>query len=511
MTDQRNNKRIAKNTLFLYIRMLFIMAINLYISRVVLNALGVEDFGIYNVVGGVVLMFSFLNGAMAAGTQRFLSYELGAENISQLNKVFNVAIFIHFFIGLAVIILAETVGLWFFNTQMNIPDARIDAARWVYQFAIFSFFLSVVQVPYIATIIAHEKMNVYACIGIFEVFLKLGVALVLSYVVLDKLKLYALLLLFVVGIITCVYIVYCRKKFNECVFQFLWDRKLFDTMVSYAGWSLFGSAASMVSNQGLNILLNIFFNPTINAARAIAFQVNMAIQSFTTNFQMAVNPQIVKSYAKGDRPYMMSLIFQSSKYSFFLLYLIALPVLFETDTLLKIWLKLVPEYASVFCKLVIIDALIGCVSYPLMMASQATGKIRLYQVVVGSILLLNLPFVYILLRLGYGPEYSMYVSIFLSVIALCARLIMLKELILLDIKKYIKSVIIKSLMVGGVGCIIPFFVTHYLSSGSILFFLLNSILCVLCSLLSIYFFGFDEFEKRYVRNRIVFVVKKVGI
>ena len=194
MTDQRNNKRIAKNTLFLYIRMLFIMAINLYISRVVLNALGVEDFGIYNVVGGVVLMFSFLNGAMAAGTQRFLSYELGAENISQLNKVFNVAIFIHFFIGLAVIILAETVGLWFFNTQMNIPDARIDAARWVYQFAIFSFFLSVVQVPYIATIIAHEKMNVYACIGIFEVFLKLGVALVLSCVVLDKLKLYALLL-----------------------------------------------------------------------------------------------------------------------------------------------------------------------------------------------------------------------------------------------------------------------------------------------------------------------------
>lgn len=503
MTDQRNNKRIAKNTLFLYIRMLFIMAINLYISRVVLNALGVEDFGIYNVVGGVVLMFSFLNGAMAVGTQRFLSYELGAENISQLNKVFNVAIFIHFFIGLAVIILAETVGLWFFNTQMNIPDARIDAARWVYQFAIFSFFLSVVQVPYIATIIAHEKMNVYACIGIFEVFLKLGVALVLSCVVLDKLKLYALLLLFVVGIITCVYIVYCRKKFNECVFQFLWDRKLFDTMASYAGWSLFGSAASMVSNQGLNILLNIFFNPTINAARAVAFQVNMAIQSFTTNFQIAVNPQIVKSYAKGDGPYMMSLIFQSSKYSFFLLYLIALPFFLECEVILKLWLNTVPQYAPIFCKLIIIDTLIGSVSNSLMIAVQATGKIKVYQIIVGTILLLNLPCSYIFLRFGFLPESTMYVCIVFSMIALCARLILLHKLIKFDVAEFVRKVLWSALKVGCISFSITFlFVMRFSIEGMMGFILIGSV-SIFSSLGTIYFVGLNKEERKFIRLKII--------
>lgn len=511
MLNNENNKRIVKNTLILYVRMLFTMVLTLYISRIILNSLGVEDFGIYNVVGGVVAMFSFLNSAMAVSTQRFLSFELGCQNWSQLKKVFSIAVIIHLLLGILIVILAETVGVWFLNNKMNIPAERIYAANVVFQCSVFSFFFLIVRIPYHAGIIAFEKMGGYAYISILEVTLKLGIALLLICFGSDKLILYAVLSLCIVIIITCIYRIYCNRHFSELRFNFVWDKHLFKTMTSYAGWSLFGSGATVVYEQGINILLNIFFNPIVNAARAIAFQVNTAILSFTSNFQIAVNPQIVKSYATGDRQYMMSLIFQSSRYSFFLLYLIALPVLLETDVLLKLWLKIVPEYTSIFCKLIIIDALIGCVSYPLMVASQATGKIRLYQFVVGSILLLNLPCTYTLLKLGFSPEYSMYVSIFLSIIALGARLIMLRSLIELDIKQYIKDVVIKSLVVGGVAFVIPFLSISYIHSSAILPFLLNSALCIVCSVLSIYYLGFDAVEKAYIKGRVLFVLGKFGV
>lgn len=491
--------------------MLFTMALNLYISRIVLNVLGVENFGIYNVVGGVVAMFAFLNAAMAVSTQRFLSFELGCQNKLQLKKVFSTAVSVHCLLGLIVLILAETIGLWFVNNKLNFPLERIFAVNVVYQCSVFSFFFLILRVPYQAGIIAYEKMGIYAYISIFEVVLKLGIALLLTRFGSDKLILYAILLLISVIIVTFVYKIYCSKYFEELRFRFIWDRQLFKTMTSYAGWSLFGSGASVIYDQGINILLNIFFSPVVNAARAIAFQVNTAILSFTSNFQIAVNPQIVKSYATGDRQYMMSLIFQSSKYSFFLLFLIALPVLLETDILLKFWLNIVPEYAVVFCKLIIIDTLIGCVSYPLMIASQATGKIRLYQFTVGSILLLNLPFTYFLLKLGFGPQYSMYVSIGLSIIALGARLIILRKLILLNIRAYVRSVIVRSLLVGGGAFIIPFAVVQSGYSSTFLSVLLNSVLCIVCSTLSIYYLGLDKREKQFLKEKILVVIKKFGI
>lgn len=491
--------------------MLFTMALNLYISRIILNVLGVENFGIYNVVGGVVAMFAFLNAAMAVSTQRFLSFELGRQNKLQLTKVFSTAVSVHCLLGLIVLILAETIGLWFVNNKLNFPLERIFAVNVVYQCSVLSFFFLILRVPYQAGIIAYEKMGIYAYISIFDVILKLGIALLLTRFGSDKLILYAILLLISVIIVTFVYKIYCSKYFEELRFRFIWDRQLFKTMTSYAGWSLFGSGASVIYDQGINILLNIFFNPVVNAARAIAFQVNTAILSFTSNFQIAINPQIVKSYATGDRQYMMSLIFQSSKYSFFLLFLIALPVLLETDILLRFWLNVVPEYAVVFCKLIIIDTLIGCVSYPLMIASQATGKIRLYQFTVGSILLLNLPFTYFLLKLGFGPQYSMYVSISLSIIALGARLIILKKLISLNIRAYVKRVIVRSLLVGGGAFIIPFAVVQSGYSSTFLSLLLNSVLCIVCSALSIYYFGLDKEEKQFLKEKILVVIKKIGI
>lgn len=484
------------------------MSISLYISRIVLNALGVEDYGIYNVVGGVVAMFSFLNAAMAVSTQRFLSFELGRQNQFELERVFSTAVTIHLLLGIFILILAESIGLWFIKHHLNIPIERIDAAHWVYQCTIFSFFFLIVRVPYQAGIIAREKMNAYAYLSIFEVVLKLIAALLLIGVSNDKLKLYSVLSLFVVIITTTFYKIYCNRRFNESKFNFIWDRNLFKVMISYAGWSLFGSAASIGYNQGINILLNIFFGPVINAARAIAFQVNTAIQSFTSNFQLAVNPQIVKSYATGDERYMMSLIFQSSKYSFFLLYIIALPVLLETEYILKVWLKIVPDYTSIFCKLIIIDALIGCISYPLMIASQATGRIQLYQFVVGTLLLLNIPLTYIFFKFRFGPEYSMYVGIILSSIALVARLVMLKRLISLNIKIYMKVVIIRALLVGCTAFIIPFYVMQYIDDLTILHFLLSIVLCVICTVLSIYFLGLDSFEKEYIKNRIEFIFRK---
>lgn len=508
MLNKEKGKQIAKNAFMLYIRLLFTMSISLYISRIVLNALGIEDYGIYNVVGGVVAMFSFLNAAMAVSTQRFLSFELGRQDQFELKRVFSTAVTIHLLIGLFILILAESIGFWFIKHHLNIPIERIDAAHWVYQCTIFSFFFLIVRVPYQAGIIAHEKMNMYAYLSIFEVVLKLIAALLLIDTSYDKLKLYSVLSLLAAIVTTVFYKIYCYRKFNESKFSFIWDRNLFKVMTSYAGWSLFGSAASIGYNQGINILLNIFFNPVINAARAIAFQVNTAIQSFTNNFQLAVNPQIVKSYAIGDEKYMMSLIFQSSKYSFFLLYIIALPVLLETEYILKLWLKTVPDYTSIFCKLIVIDALIGCVSYPLMVASQATGRIRLYQFVVGTLLLLNLPLTYIFFKFKFGPEYSMYVSIILSIIALATRLIMLKRLISLNIKVYIKAVIIRALLVGCTAFMIPFYVTQYIDDLTLVYFLLSVVLCVICTVLSIYYLGLDVFEKEYIRDRIAFVFRK---
>ena len=335
MPDERS-RRIAKNTAMLYVRMIFIMFVSLYTSRVVLSTLGVSDYGVYNVVGGVVYMFSFLNAAMTNGTQRFLSYELGRGDICQLRKMFSITLSIHIFIGLVIVILAETIGLWFLNTQLNIPAERMMAANWVYQFSILSFLISVIQVPYNSLIIAHERMNVYAYVSIIEVILRLLVVFILTQIDYDKLTLYGFLYFSVTLIAAVIYAVYCKIKFSECTSHFVYDHLLFKRLLSFAGWNLYGNVTCVVAAQGVNLILNIFFGPVINAARGIAYQISSSIYGFANNFQMAVNPQIIKSYAAGENEYMMNLIFRSAKFSFYLLFIIALPIFIEVDFILKI-------------------------------------------------------------------------------------------------------------------------------------------------------------------------------
>lgn len=456
MPDQsQRNKRIAKNTIVLYIRMIFLMLINFYTSRLILSALGIEDYGIYNVVGGIVTMFSFLNSAMATGTQRYLTFELGKKNENQVNNVFVTSINIHFFIALIVILLAETVGLWFLNHKMVIPDNRMDAAMWVYQFSVISTAVMFVSVPYNALIIAHERMSVFAYISILEVVLKLLLVLFLFITHDDRLILYGLFILCVQIVIRVVYGIYCKIHFHEARYVPRFEKRLFREMLSFSGWNLWGSTATVAMTQGLNILLNLFFGPSVNAARGVAAQVQSAVTQFSSNFQTAMTPQIIKSYASGDRTYMHSLIFRSSRFSFCLLLCICMPVFMETDMLLGIWLKEVPEYSAMFLRLILCASIIQSVSRSLMTSAQATGKVRLYQSVVGGVMVMVLPVAYVLLKFGGSPA-----SVFIAEIAVCAvafviRLLIIRPMIGLSLRKFFTNVIVRCFLVTVFASISP--------------------------------------------------------
>jgi O-antigen/teichoic acid export membrane protein len=499
--SSENNKRIAKNTMMLYFRMILTMVVSLYTSRIVLNTLGVEDFGIYNVVGGFVTMLGFLNSAMARGTKRFLAFEIGKSNYPQLVKVFSMSVNIHFLIALIILLFAETIGLWFVNNQLTIPSERIEAANWVYQFSIMAFLVNVVSVPYNAIIIAHERMKVFAWISIIEVSLKLMVVFMLQWFGFDKLKLYAVLIFLVSIIIRLIYGIYCKQNFSESKFIIFWDNKLFKTLISFTGWNLWGNIANVLAGQGLNILLNIFFGPAVNAARGISYQVKGAVNSFVQNFQMALNPQIIKTYAANDIKYMHQIIYQGAKYSYYLLFTISLPILLETEIILKLWLKVVPDFTEIFTRLIIINILIDSFSGPLMTAAQATGNIKLYQGIVGGILLLIVPVSYLFLKLGFPPEITFYVSIVISVLTLIARLIILQNLVSIKIKYFLKNVIFKTLLISIISIILPLVIT-YLYDMSIQRFIIVGFISILSAIGTIYLVGLTKNEKVIFLNFI---------
>ncbi|WP_226564834.1 lipopolysaccharide biosynthesis protein [bacterium 19NY03SH02] len=506
MSNSSNNHRILKNTLFLYFRMFLTLGVTLYTSRVVLNSLGVEDFGIYNVVGGVVTMMAFLSGAMSSATQRFLSFELGKKDTVQLHNVFKMSINIHWLIIFIVVLITETLGLWFVNTQLVIPPERLAAANWVYQCAIISFCCSVLAVPYNAAIIAHEKMSAFAYISIVDVLLKLIVVFWLAAHDGDKLQFYALLLTLVSVLILVCYYAYARWQFALTRFGWYWNTELFKTLFSYTGWNLFGNVAAIATNQGINILMNLFFGATVNAARAIAFQVNSAITGFVTSLQMAINPQIVKSYASDNHHYMLQLVFAGAKYSFFLLYMLAIPMLLQTETILKAWLGILPEHAIDFCRLVIIDSLIICLSGTLMTAFQATGKIKKYQMVVGFIILCNLPISYLFLDNGYSPNVTMIVAISISFLALIARVILLSELFD-DIKNRFFELVIRVLLVFLISLSIASMIPA-IEGSPFLQFLVQCVLSWCVVLFFILTIGLDKTEQQFIVNKLK-VLKKV--
>ena len=498
MTSE-NSKRIAKNTLLLYFRMLLTMLVSLYTVRVVLNTLGILDYGIYNVVGGVVVMFSFLSNTMASASQRFFAFELGRNDIAQLKKTFSLTVTIYFLIAFIVVVLAETVGLWFVNFKMVIPIERMVAANWIYQFTILSFVVTILTIPYDAAIIARENMKVFAYVSIIEVTLKLAIVYLLVLFSIDKLKLYAFLMFIASCIVSSIYIIISKRKYEECKFQLYWDKKLFNTLISYSGWNLFGSVAGVLNNQGVNILLNMFFGPIVNAARGIAYQVSTSVNQFVSNFIVAVNPQITKYYAANEKEQMIKLVFQSSKLSFFLLFILSMPVLLETNFILTLWLKIVPEYVILFTRLVIITAMIDSLSYPLMVAAQATGDIKRYQTLVGSVMLLNLPISYCFLKLGFPPQTTMYVAIGVSVVCLFLRLLMLKTLVGLIIRDFVNNVLRKVISVTIFAYILPLWLVLILDDSLLRFFIVG-ISGLITSIGAMYLIGLSMNEQLLVNS-----------
>ncbi len=496
-----NNKRIAKNTLFLYMRMLLIMAVNLYTISVVLKIIGVEDYGIYNVVGGIVTMFSFITGTMVSASQRFFSFELGRENHVKLNQYFNVSIYCYLIIAFIILLFAETVGLWFLKTQMLIPPIRASAAGWVYQFSIISLIITMVVIPYDSVIIAREKMNIYAYISIVEAVLKLAVIYLLVLFDFDKLKLYAVLTCSVTLVISMFYVIYCNKKFHESKLTFFWNRDMFKELMNFSGWSLFGGLASVFRNQGINVLLNIFFGPIVNAARGIAFQVSNTINQFLLNFYKAVQPQITKNYAAEEYQNMMSLVFRSSRFSYYLIFILSLPILIEMPYILKLWLHEIPAYTVLFTRLMLITILIESISYPLMTSIQATGRIKWYQIVVGGLLIINLPISYVFLKIGYQPEITMYISIILAVLAQGFRLFFMQRLLKMSIRTYLINVIIIISAVTLLSCILPT-ILHFIYNESFLRFCGVTICSFICCFIFIYIIGLQKEEKKYVNTFI---------
>jgi len=507
MSVKDNNRRIAKNTLLLYFRMLFTMGVTLYTSRITLNILGVVDYGIYNVVGGVVAMFTVISGSLSASIMRHMTYELGRHEQKKLKDVFSTSIIVQVLLALIVIVVGELVGVWFLNVKMNIPSERLVAANWVLQCSIFTFAVNLISIPYNAVIIAHEKMGAFAYISIIEVCLKL-VAVYLLYVLFyDKLVLWAILLLIISLIIRLIYVIYCKCKFEECRFSFLYNKSLVRQMMSFAGWNLIGSTSFVLKDQGINIVLNLFCGAAVNAARGIAFQVNTAINNFVTNFMTAINPQITKSYASGDMEYMNSLIERGSRFSFYMLLILSLPIMIETPYILKLWLNIVPEHTVNFVRLVLLTTLIDSISGPLMTSAQATGRIRNYQLMVGGITLLAFPISYVWLRLGGKPEITMIIVMCISICTLFVRLRLLEKMINLNIALFTKNVLVNVSLVFIISTIIPI-ILHYILEGGFIRLLIIIVVSVPFTFLVIFWKGCKREEQKFIVDKIAGLYNK---
>lgn len=488
--------------------MLFMMAVSLYTSRVILHTLGVEDFGIYNVVGGVVSMFSVISGSLSAAISRFITYELGKGNKDKLIRIFSSSVTIQIGLGLIILILAELVGVWFLNEKMNIPDNRIYAANWVFQLSILTFIINLVSVPYNASIIAHEKMSAFAYLSILEVVAKLIIVYLLSISPIDKLIFYAILMTTVALMIRFVYGYYCKRHFEECTYHFIFDKDLLKKMFGFAGWNFIGAASAVLRDQGGNIVINLFCGPAVNAARGIAYQVNTAINGFVSNFMMALNPQITKSYASGDKDYMMTLIYQGARLSFYILLLLSLPVIINAHYILTLWLKIVPEHTTLFVQLVLIFAMSESISNPLVTAMLATGKIRNYQIVVGGLQTMNLPISYILLRLGCIPEIVFIVAICISQCCLVARLYMLRGMIGLSIREYLSKVYFNVLIVSILSAIIPC-IFKYMECESFINFVISCFISILFTSIVIFYIGCRKYERHLIILKISKIKSKI--
>lgn len=429
------------------------MLVQLYTSRVVLNALGVEDYGIYNIVGSFIVAFTFISGPLGTATQRFLNFEMGKGNTRQLNTVFNLSFYTYLIFALIIFFIVEIAGLWYIQGKMQLPAARLNAAFWAFHFSVFALLINLIKTPFESLIIAHEKMSFYAYLSIVEVFLKLANAFSLQFVYVDKLKLYSVNLLIIAATIFVITFFFCRRFFKDTTITRLkkiWDAKTFKSLLGFSGWSLFGSVASMSANQGINILLNYFFGVIVNAAMGIANQVSVAVNQFVSSFQVAFRPQLVKYYAEGNLHNLRKLILNTSKYSYLLLFTIICPICFNMPLLLKLWLKFPPKYAVEFSIMILMYALLESLSAPMWMTVQATGKIKAYQLTISSIMFLNIILSYAFLATGFTPTTVLIIKCFLDVAYLVIRLLFIKKLIGFSIKNFLFTTILPLAMVTAI-------------------------------------------------------------
>lgn len=466
MSAASSNKRIAKNTAFLYARMLVVMVVTFYTSRVILQVLGASDYGVYSVVGGIVTIMQFLNGALSASTSRFLTFELGKGDKIQLKNTFAASLNLHICVALLVLLMGETIGLWFLYEKLIIPDGRMTAAFWVLQFSIVTTMVSFTQVPYNASLIAHENMSIYAYVGLYEAFSKLAIVYLIAISQIDRLIFYAFLIMLNTVLIQLFYRIYTKNKYEECRFSLVKDRTLYKKILSYSGWDLFGGLAVVCQSQGINIVLNLFFGPIVNAARAIATQVQTAVKMFTTNFLTAARPQVVKSYAEGDKEGMFELTLSSAKYAYIMMLALILPICFEIDFILKIWLgDNIPDNSSVFIILIMITCLVEAFHSASLMAYHAIGKIKLGNIVGGTLMIMALPISYFVLKMG-APAYSAFIVIFVvNSLQMLWGWIIIHRYETYSYNRLFKEVFLPSIIITLLSLVAPTIIHYYIYEG----------------------------------------------
>ena len=501
MGSSQNNKRIAKNTALLYIRSLVIMLVGVYTSRIVLDALGVDNYGIYNIVGGFVSMFSILSSSLISASQRFISYEMGRKN-PQMEKIFTSTFTIHLILAFVLFLLFETIGLWFLNNKLNISQERLSSANWVFQCSVLTFCINIVNIPCNATIIAHEKMSAFAYISIYEVFAKLLICYLLYISSFDRLKVYSILLMLVAVSMRFIYNRYCHRHFSECKFYIKYDNELFKKLLSFSGWNFIGTTAGILTNQGVNVLINIFFGVTLNAARGIAEHLNYTINSFVTNFMTAMNPQITKSYASGDYEYMNKLMIRGAKYASLLYWSVSIILFIQTEYILNLWLVKVPVYAPLFLRFAIIYSLFQSLSHTLYIGMLATGNIRKYQIIMGTIYISSFGLCYVFYAMGLGPEYGYISSIIAVFIGLFARLWLLGEMIpLFSSKEYFLSAVMKVLPVIIISSGCCYLLNTFIVIKPFLLFVLDLFVSFITVVVLAYFISLDNFERNLIKKQ----------
>lgn len=495
--------RIAKNTILLYLRSLVVLVISLYTSRVILQVLGVEDYGIYSVVGGIIGLLGFMNNSMQATYQRYFNVSLGQRNNSMLQLDFQASMTIQSVLCIIVLILGETAGVWWLENKMVIPESRMVAARWIYQVSILSFLLSVLSAPFGAMITAFEKMHVYAIISIVDSVLRLVIVLALPFFLYDRLIIYSLLLL-AVGLFDCVfYATYCKKTIPDTIIKFSKDKSLLMQMTSFSGWSMFGTVAYTLKDVGVNLVLNMFFGPIVNAARGVAMQVNNAVNQFVSSFQTAFRPQLTQSYASGDKEYMEKMYFSATKLSFYLIFFISLPLMLEIDYVLHLWLgDNVPDNTSIFTNITLLITFVSAFANPTSAIAFATGKIKSFSIMVGSLNILIVPIVYLFLKLGFGPTSAFIVTLIITILVQILRLRITSRLANISVKSYIKNVIWPISKSAILSLALPVIWILLFKESSFIRLLCTCIISVISCSTFIWILGLSKIEKDMVTQKL---------